>query len=184
MKWLLLLLLLLLLSLLLLVLPHLKLYSTWEWAPTAQCHWLCKSNRIFYALFLPLDDDVFGWLHPPYEYEYVDGSITNGWQISYMFGLLSVFCRPPGLDVEQHVELMLGASERHLSSVWCSPVWSLSSSELAAALGEMLGVRPPVRICDISEPRRLVIFLKPGPEQKHLHMIRLKANRKSLENSA
>lgn len=76
--------------------------------------------RIFYALFLPLDDDVFCWLHPPYEY--ADGSITNGWQISYMFGLLSVFWRPPGLEVEQHVELILGASERHLSSECGSPV--------------------------------------------------------------
>lgn len=56
------------------------------------CHWLkCKSKRegasvcvcvcvsvgfIFYALFLPLNVDVFCWLHPPYEY--VDVSMTNG----------------------------------------------------------------------------------------------------------
>lgn len=131
----------------------------------------------FYALFL-LPDAVLCVLQPPYAYGVA--SMTNGWQISYMFDLLSVFWRPPGLEVE----LTLGASERHLRSEWCSPAWSLSSSEFAAALGEMLGVRPPVRICDISEPRRLVIFLKPGPEQKHLQMMRLNAKRKSFENSA
>lgn len=135
--------------------------------------------HFFYGLFLQADD-VLGGVHVLYEYD--EDSMTNGWQISYIFGLVSVFCcRPPGLDTE----LMLGASERHLSSEWCwCSAWSLSSNELAAALGEMLGVRPPVRICDISEPRRLAIFLKPGPEQKHLQMIRLNANRKSLENSA
>lgn len=101
-----------------------------------------------------------------------------------LFGLLSVWVdwRPVWLEVE----LTLGASERHLSSpVICSPVaWSLSSNEFAAALGEMLGVRPVPRICDMSEPRRLVIFLKPVPEQKHLQIIRLNANRKSFENNA
>lgn len=140
-------------------------------------HWFIFWSY-FYALFLLLDADVLCALQPPYAYG--EASITNGWHISYIFGLLSVVWRPPGLEVE----LTLGASERHLKSEWCSPAWSLSSSEFAAALGEMLGVRPPVRICDISEPRRLVIFLKPGPEQKHLQMIRLNANRKSFENRA
>lgn len=109
-------------------------------------------------------------------------SITSGWHISYTVGLFNVFWhwRPTGLDDT----LRLGPSERHLSDV-CWSAWSLSSfRELAAADGEMLGVRPPVRSWDMSEPRRLVIFLKPTPEQKHLHMIRLNANRKSFEKSA
>lgn len=141
--------------------------------------WLNRILCIWWIYELPIHNEIFDCVCPLLLYEYDACSITNGWHKSHIVGLVNVFCRRnPGLD-----ELMLGASERHLSSQCCSGAKSLSSIELAAALGEMLGVRPAVRNCDISEPRRLRIFLKPGPEQKHLHIICLNANRKSFENN-
>lgn len=80
--------------------------------PIHSLHSLCIFNSInvsfvYVAFVLPT---VAGFVQLPYEYD--DGSMTNGWHISYAAGLASVFCRAPGLDVE----LTLGASDRHLAS--------------------------------------------------------------------